>query len=561
MNASGSRLARFMTFAVLTALFSLPILGQSLPSGWSDGDIGSVGLSGSASYCNGVFTVKGSGTGIKSTADQLNFLSQPLSGDGTIVARLVSLTSGVLPQAGVMIRETLNNGATNALTELNYGTISFSYRTSTGAGTTTSGGVSAAGPYWVMVVRSGNTFTSYAALDGVNWVQVGSTQTITMATSVYIGLAVSSGSNSSLATATFDNVSVNSSTAPAPAITSVSATTGSVGSQVTINGSNFGTTQGSSAVLLNDSPLTVTSWSGTSITATLPTGATTGPLVVSVAPSMNASNPIPFTVTSQPLPSSWLDQDVGQVGTPGSATYLNGKFTITAYGQSLSAADAMHVVYQPLSGNGTLVARVVSATGSSSTEVGVMIRETLTGNATNAFSEANGGTISFSYRLTTGGATGSGSYGNGALPYCVEVLRNGNTFTAYASMDGVNWGQAGSSQTISMNTNAYIGLAVRNASSSISTTATFDSVSLTSSTSQTPVITSISATTGPVGTEVEIDGSNFGATQGNSVVLLDGSPVTINYWSASLRGYRRCGRRSHRRIRTMDYSESSDTPG
>jgi hypothetical protein len=44
--------------------------------------------------------------------------------------------------------------------------------------------------------------------DGVNWVQLGTSQTISMAQSVYVGLAVSSRSTSSLATATFDNVSV-----------------------------------------------------------------------------------------------------------------------------------------------------------------------------------------------------------------------------------------------------------------------------------------------------------------------------------------------------------------
>ena len=71
-------------------------------------------------------------------------------------------------------------------------------------------------PYWVKVTRSGSAFSGYASLDGVNWVQVGNTQTITMATNVYIGLGVSSDSNTSLATATIDNVSVNSITCRHP---------------------------------------------------------------------------------------------------------------------------------------------------------------------------------------------------------------------------------------------------------------------------------------------------------------------------------------------------------
>jgi YD repeat-containing protein len=47
--------------------------------------------------------------------------------------------------------------------------------------------------------------------DGVNWVQVGSTQTITMAQNVDIGLAVASSTTTGLATATFDNVSLQDS--------------------------------------------------------------------------------------------------------------------------------------------------------------------------------------------------------------------------------------------------------------------------------------------------------------------------------------------------------------
>src|ERR1700687_3611246 len=41
--------------------------------------------------------------------------------------------------------------------------------------------------------------------DGVNWVQVGSTQTISIAQSVYIGLALSANNNSAVATASFHN--------------------------------------------------------------------------------------------------------------------------------------------------------------------------------------------------------------------------------------------------------------------------------------------------------------------------------------------------------------------
>jgi hypothetical protein len=65
-------------------------------------------------------------------------------------------------------------------------------------------------PYWVKVSRSGNSLSSYTSMDGVSWAQVGASQTITMGQTVYVGLAVTSGSTTALATATFDNVAVTS---------------------------------------------------------------------------------------------------------------------------------------------------------------------------------------------------------------------------------------------------------------------------------------------------------------------------------------------------------------
>ena len=129
-----------------------------------------------------------------------------------------------------------------------YGTIYFDARTSTGGSTNTYASVSEALPYWLKVSRSGSSFSSYTSSDGVNWTLLGTSQTISMAQNVYVGLAVNSGTASALATATFDNVSVSSASAPAPVISGVSATTGSIGSQVVISGTGFGAPQGNSVV-------------------------------------------------------------------------------------------------------------------------------------------------------------------------------------------------------------------------------------------------------------------------------------------------------------------------
>ena len=81
----------------------------------------------------------------------------------------------------------------------------------------------------------------------------------------------------------------------APAISSLSPASGAVGTPVTIAGSNFGATQGSSTVTFNGTAATPASWSATSIATPVPVGATTGAVIVTVAGV--ASNGMTFTVS------------------------------------------------------------------------------------------------------------------------------------------------------------------------------------------------------------------------------------------------------------------------
>ena len=81
-----------------------------------------------------------------------------------------------------------------------------------------------------------------------------------------------------------------------PSITSLSKTSGEPGDSVTISGKNFGTNRRGAEVTFNGVKATPTSWTNSSITVTVPTGATTGPVTVKdwdKAPS----NPINFKVT------------------------------------------------------------------------------------------------------------------------------------------------------------------------------------------------------------------------------------------------------------------------
>src|SRR5438445_986627 len=61
----------------------------TLPSVWTDGDIGSTGVAGSGGYAKDVFTVSGAGAQILGTADAFHLVYQPLTGDVAMVERVV----------------------------------------------------------------------------------------------------------------------------------------------------------------------------------------------------------------------------------------------------------------------------------------------------------------------------------------------------------------------------------------------------------------------------------------------------------------------------------------
>lgn len=199
-----------------------PAAGTSpgtLPASWGHGDIGAVGVAGSASYdaTAGTFTVDGAGADVWGTADALHYAYLPLEGDGRIIARVVSAeNTAAWMKAGVMLRGSLDAGAAQAFMLVSAGKgLAYQRRPSAGGTSVSTAGPMAAAPRWVRLDRSGTRVTAYQSADGSSWSLVGA-DTIALPATAYVGLAVSSHLTTRTGRALFDHVEITRVDAPPP---------------------------------------------------------------------------------------------------------------------------------------------------------------------------------------------------------------------------------------------------------------------------------------------------------------------------------------------------------
>jgi regulation of enolase protein 1 (concanavalin A-like superfamily) len=200
-------------------------ISPALPAPWKNRDVGSPVRAGTAaSSAPGTFSVTGAGEAIWGSADQFQYVYQPIQGDTEITARVASLqVTHAGAKAGVMVRESLNTGARYAaMFATGSNGWSFQYRDVTDGWSFVSAGSGGTAPGWVRLVRAGDRLTGYQSTDGKSWSVVGS-ETIDMSSSVYVGLAVSSRVATVPTAATFTNVAVSkgSSSSNAPPTVSI----------------------------------------------------------------------------------------------------------------------------------------------------------------------------------------------------------------------------------------------------------------------------------------------------------------------------------------------------
>jgi|GEM_PF-2442459 len=181
------------------------------------------------------------------------------------------------------------------------------------------------------------------------------------------------------------------------------------------------------------------------------------------------------------VPAPWVTGDIGATGLAGSAAHSSGTFTVAGAGTIGSTADGERYVYQTLSGDGSIVARIstLGSTGGNSARIGIQIRDTLASNSKAATLAVTGnGAYKWMRRTSTGGNTSNTNSSSGTAPNIwMRLVRAGNVITASKSTNGTSWTTIGS-VTVAMTTNCYIGLAVGSGSTTALNTSAFDNVTV-----------------------------------------------------------------------------------
>jgi polygalacturonase len=193
------------------------------------------------------------------------------------------------------------------------------------------------------------------------------------------------------------------------------------------------------------------------------------------------------STTVLPIDSTyWNDADINTPTVAGNGLYdvTTKNYTNTGGGAGFGSGttDQFNFNSTALAGDGTLVAKVVSQTGTNAAaKAGVMIRDTTANNSSFAavvVTPTSG--VQFIWRSSTGGSTATPvTVAGQAAPLWVKLVRSGSSFSAAYSSDGVTWTAIGTAQTVTMaSSQVRAGLAVTSQDNTASNTAEFSNVEL-----------------------------------------------------------------------------------
>jgi YD repeat-containing protein len=290
--------------------------------------------------------------------------------------------------------------------------------------------------------------------------------------------------------------------ATAPSISSLAPAAGAVGTSVTISGTAFGIAAGT--VSFNGTAATISSWSDTSIVVQVPTGATTGSVVVTA--NGVASNGVTFTVVPPPVVSTVAPLS----GTAGTAIAITG----SNFGTTTGTVAFNGISAPVISWSSTSISADVPALATS----GSLVVTTSIGIASN----------STSFTIP---APNISNVSPSAARAGASVTISGTNFGSVAGTVTFN-GIVGSPTSWS-NTQIVVPVPATATTGPVIVTQSGTSNSVNFSVIPPPSISSLTPATGPVNTVVTIAGSGFGIPQGTSVVKFNGTVATPTSWSDS----------------------------
>ncbi|MCY3758667.1 MAG: IPT/TIG domain-containing protein, partial [Acidobacteria bacterium] len=292
-----------------------------------------------------------------------------------------------------------------------------------------------------------------------------------------------------------------------PAISELKPDSGRVGNNVQIKGSNFGTTEGT--VTFNGTGADIDSWEDGKIKTSVPEGATTGPVVVTVGTQSSAG--VTFTVTETPTGPTIdkLEPDSGPVGTEVKIKGLNfgetqGSVTFNGVSASSIAGWNDKKVRAVVPSTATTGSVVVTTSGGVASS-GVTFTVTL-GTPSISKLEPDSGAVGTSVKIKGSNFGSSGG----------SVTFNGTTATTS------NWSHDVIRARVPVGATTG-NVVVTNSANKSSSGTTF------TVTPPAPVISSLDPSSGLVGAGVTIEGSNFGSSTGT--VTFNGTSASTSSWA------------------------------
>lgn len=180
------------------------------------------------------------------------------------------------------------------------------------------------------------------------------------------------------------------------------------------------------------------------------------------------------------LPAPWQVLDIGNVGTTGSSSITGGVYTVSGAGTLSGSSDSFRFLYQPMSGDGEIRARLNSIQNTSTNaRMGVLVRETLSPSARYCFlGVAPDGRLRSQNRSTTAGSTSTTTLASGTLPNLwARLVRSNSTFYSYWSTNGTAWTLA-NSVSVPMATNIYFGFGTASGQSGVLNTSSLSAATV-----------------------------------------------------------------------------------